>query len=96
MGDICEQCLEHSGIKEKVRELCDFKKDMTQSTTGIIDKIKTSLEKKCSKAMLITFAFLMLTLVSTLFGLVYHSNSKVLHEMVSIKTNIGMINDKLK
>jgi hypothetical protein len=89
-------CGQHSGFQENIRELCEFKKSMTASGIGTIDRIWEGIEKKVSKGILVTFAVLVMTLVTTLFGLVYHSNSKVLHEMVSIKSNITLIMEKLK
>ena len=83
---------------ENIRELCDFKKAMIGSEhgIGIIDRIYERIEKKVSRGMVVTFCIIIVTLMSTLFGLVYHSNSKVLHEMVGIKSNITLIMEKLK
>jgi len=89
-------CGQHSGHKENIRELCEFKRSVTTSGTGTIDRIWEAIEKKVSKGVLVIFSVLVMTLVTTLFGLVYHSNSKVLHEMVSIKSNIQLIMEKLK
>jgi len=89
-------CLKHEGHKENIRELCEFIKSMITSGTGTIDRIWEGIEKKVSKGIMVTFSILVMTLVTTLFGLVYHSNSKVLHEMVSIKSNITLIMEKLK
>ena len=89
-------CGQHSGHKENIRELCEFKKSMTASGIGTIDRIWEGIEKKVSKGLMVTFCFLIVTLVTSLFGLVYHSNNKVLHEMVSIRTNINLIMEKLK
>ena len=89
-------CLKHEGHKENLRELCEFKKSMTASGIGTIDRIWEGIEKKVSKGMMLTFCTLVIILVTTLFGLVYNSNIKVLHEMVSIKSNITLIMEKLK
>lgn len=89
-------CDQHSGHQENIRELCEFKKSMTASGIGTIDRIWEGIEKKVSKGLMMTFCFLIVTLVTTLFGLVYHSNSKVLHEMVGIKSNISLIMEQLK
>ena len=89
-------CGQHSGHKENLRELCEFKKSMTASGTGTIDRIWEGIESKVSKGMMKSFCILVVTLVIALFGLVYNSNSKVLHEMVSIKSNITLIMEKLK
>jgi len=89
-------CGQHSGHKENIRELCEFKRSVTTSGTGTIDRIWEAIEKKVSKGVLVIFSVLVMTLVTTLFGLVYHSNSKVLHEMVSIKSIIQLIMEKLK
>jgi len=89
-------CLKHEGHKENIRELCEFKRSMTASGIGTIDRIWEGIEKKVSKGMVVTFCIIIVTLMSTLFGLVYQSNSKVLHEMVSIKSNIQLIMEKLK
>lgn len=100
MGDSCngekDFCLKHEGFKENIRELCEFKRSMTASGIGTIDRMWEAIEKKVSKGLMITFCFLVVTLVTSLFGLVYHSNSKVLHEMVGIKSNISLIMEKLK
>lgn len=91
-------CSEHSGHKANIRELCEFKKTMTGGEHGIgtIDRIWERIEKKVSRGIMVTFCFLIVTLVTTLFGLVYHSNSKVLHDMVGIKSNIQLIMETLK
>ena len=89
-------CGQHSGHKENLRELCEFKRSMTKSGTGTIDRIWEGIESKVSKGMMLTFCTLVVLLVTTLFGLVYNSNNKVLHEMVSIKSNITLIMEKLK
>lgn len=88
-------CGQHSGHKENLRELCDFKKSLTTSGTGTIDRIWEGIDDKVSKGIMKTFCVLVVTLVIGLFGLVYNSNSKVLHEMVSIKSNIQLIMEKL-
>lgn len=89
-------CLKHEGHKENIRELCEFKRDLTASGTGTIDRIWEGIDSKVSKGMMKTFCVVVITLVISLFGLVYNSNSKVLHEMVSIKVNVQMIMEKLK
>lgn len=91
-----EFCLKHEGHKENIRELCEFKKSMTASGSGTIDRIWEGIERKVSKGMMITFAILSLSLVTALFGLVYHSNSQVLHEMVGLKANVQLIMETLK
>jgi len=89
-------CLKHEGHKENIRELCEFKKSMTASGIGTIDRLWEGIEKKVSKGMMVAFCVIIVGLMSTLFGLVYHSNSRVLFEMVSIKSNITLIMEKLK
>jgi len=89
-------CLKHEGHKENLRELCEFKKSMTMSGTGTIDRMREGIEKKVSKGLMATFCTLVVILVTTLFGLVYNSNNKVLHEMVAIKSNVQLIMEKLK
>ncbi len=89
-------CSKHSGHQENIRELCEFKKSLTTSGLGTIDRIWEGIEKKVSKGMAVAFCVIIVGLMGTLFGLVYNSNSKVLHEMVSIKSNIQLIMEKLK
>jgi len=91
-------CNQHSGFKENIKELCAFKKKLDGGEQGIgeLDRMWQTIERKVSRGMMIAFAFLSMTLVTVLFGLVYHSNSKMLHEMVSIKSNITLIMEKLK
>ena len=89
-------CSKHSGHQENIRELCEFKKSMTASGTGTIDRIWEGIESKVSKGMMKSFCILVVTLVIALFGLVYNSNSKVLTEMVELKVNIQLIMEKLK
>ena len=89
-------CDQHSGHVENIRELCEFKKSVTASGTGTVDRLWTAIEKKASKGMIITFTIITVGFMATLFGLVYHSNSKVLHEMVSVKSNINLLLEKLK
>lgn len=91
-----EFCYDHSGCKENIRELCEFKKSLTTSGTGTIDRIWEGIENKVSKGMMKTFCVGVITLVIALFGLVYNSNSKVLNEMVSLKVNVQLIMEKLK
>ena len=93
MPNLCDQ---HSGFKENIRELCEFKHAMTASGIGTIDRIWEGIERKVSKRMMVSFCVIIITLMSTLFGLVYRSNSKVLHEMVAIKSNVQLIMEKLK
>lgn len=93
-----EHCLKHEGHVVNIKELCAFKKKLDGGEQGMgeLDRMWQSIEKKVSKGMVITFAVLLMSLVTALFGLVYHSNSKVLHEMVSIKSNVQLIMEKLK
>jgi len=95
MLNLCDM---HAGHVENIRELSDFKRKLDGGEQGMgeIDRLWQAIEKKVSKGMVITFAVLIITVVSGLFGLVYHSNSRVLDEMVAIKVNVGLINDKLK
>ena len=89
-------CDKHFGFKENIRELCEFKRDMIQSGSGTIALLWTAIEKKVSRSVVIGFAFALMTVVTALFGLVYQSNEKVLHDMVSIKSNIQLIMETLK
>ena len=91
-----EFCDEHSGHKANIRELCDFKKDTMRSSTGTIDRLWTAVEKKASKGLVVTSIIIIVGLMSTLFGLVYKSNIDILHEMAGIKSNVALINEKLK
>ena len=93
-----EFCSEHSGVMANIKELCGFKKKLDGGEQGMgeLDRMWQSIEKKVSKGVVIGFAIALMTLVTTLFGLVYNSNSKVLHEMVDIKVNIQLIMEKLK
>lgn len=96
MGDKCDQCPEHSGHRENIRELCNFKNKMTDSGTGTIDRLWEAVETKISKGMLVVFTIAILGLLGTLFGLVYHSNQKLFLEMSAIKTDIAVIKEKVK
>ena len=96
MAECKDTCLDHSGHEQNIREFCEFKRSMTKSGIGTIDRIWTGIEKKASKRMLVTFCVVVITLVTTLFGLVYNSNKEVLHEMVGIKSSIQLINEKLE
>lgn len=89
-------CGQHSGHKENIRELCEFKRSLTTSGSGTVDRIWEAIDNKVSKGMMKTFCVLVVALMIGLFGLVYNSNSQVLHEMVSIKSNITLIMEKLK
>ena len=93
-----EHCLKHEGHVANIKELCTFKKKLDGGEQGMgeIDRMWQTIERKVSKGMMITFAFLSVTLVVGLFGLVYYSNSQVLHDMVDIKANIQLITEKLK
>lgn len=92
----CDKCPEHSGFRENIRELCDFKHKMTDSGIGTIDRLWETVEKKISKGMLVVFTIAIVGLLGTLFGLVYHSNQKLFHEMSDIKTDIAIIKEKVK
>lgn len=96
MPDNCGKCLEHSGFQENIRELCDFKHKMTDSGIGTIDRIWATVETKISKGMLVVFTIAIIGLLGTLFGLVYHSNQKLFHEMSDIKADIATIKEKVK
>ena len=89
-------CSQHSGHKENLRELCEFKKSLMASGIGTVDRIWEAIEKKVSKGMMVAFCVIIVGLMGTLFGLVYNSNNRVLHEMVGIKSNITLIMEKLK
>ena len=89
-------CLKHEGHKENIRELCEFKKSMTTSGIGTIDRLWEGIEKKVSKGLMVAFCIIIVGLMGTLFGLVYHSNNQVLHEMVKIKVNVALIMETLK
>jgi len=89
-------CGQHSGHKENIRELCEFKRSLTKSGSGTVDRIWEAIDSKVSKGIMKTFCILVITLVIGLFGLVYNSNSKVLDEMVLLKVNIQLIMEKLK
>lgn len=91
-----EFCGEHSGHKANIRELCEFKKDMMKSGSGTIDRLWTAVERRVSRGLIVVFAIIIVGLMGTLFGLVYQSNSKVLCEMVGIKSNVQLIMEKLK
>jgi hypothetical protein len=91
-------CLKHEGFAANIKELCIFKKKLDGGEYGMgeMDRMWEGINKKVSKGIVITFAFALMTVVTALFGLVYHSNSKVLHDMVSIKSNISLIMETLK
>lgn len=89
-------CGQHSGHKENIRELCEFKKSLTASGNGTVDRIWEAIDSKVSKGIMKTFCILVVALVVGLFGLVYNSNSQVLDEMVELKVNIQLIMEKLK
>jgi len=93
-----EYCDQHSGHKANIDEVCRFKHKMDGGEHGMgeLDRMWDAIGKKVSKSMMVTFCILIITLVSTLFGLVYHSNSKVLHEMVDLKANISIIMETIK
>jgi hypothetical protein len=88
-GD-CKVKDDHSGIKTKIDVLCRFREDMTQSN-GTVDRLWQSIDKKVSKGMLVTFTIVVMGLVGTLFGLVYHSNMQLLRDVGAIKTDIAVI-----
>lgn len=103
MSANCDQCPEHSGFRENIRELCTFKQKMTASDTGTIDRIWTAMdkikdiaEKKISKGMIVLFIVALISLFGFLFGLVYHSNIEILHEMSKIRTDVALIKEAIK
>jgi len=93
-----EFCNKHFGFKENIRELCDFKRKLDGGEQGMgeLERMWVGINKKVSKGIVITFAFALMTIVTALFGLVYRSNIQVLHDMVSIKSNIQLITETLK
>jgi len=93
-----ECCLKHEGFAANIKELCIFKRKLDGGEFGIgeMDRMWQAIERKVSKGVMITFAFLSLTLIVGLFGLVYHSNNKVLYDMVEVKSNIIIIKNKLE
>ena len=96
MGDKnCELCGEHSGFKENIRELCEFKKKMS-APGGTTERIWQALDGKIGKGLLITFTILILGLLGTLYGLTYKTQQQILNEMSTIKTDIAVIKEKIK
>jgi len=93
-----EFCLKHEGHVANIKELCAFKKKLDGGEQGMgeLERMWKSINKKVSKGIVITFAFALMTIVTALFSLVYRSNIQVLHDMVSIKSNIQLITETLK
>jgi hypothetical protein len=91
-------CLKHEGHKANIKELCTFKRKLDGGEYGMgeLERMWQAIERKVSKGMMITFAFLSVSLIVGLFGLVYYSNIQVLHDMVGIKVNIQLIMETLK
>lgn len=89
----CKTCVEHSGFKARIEELKDFKDKMTN---GTIERLWSAIDKKATKAMMITIIIIILSFVGTLFGLVYRSQSQILDSVSTIKSEIAVIKEKIK
>lgn len=92
MGDF--KCNECSGFRATIKELCQFKERL-MSDKGTIDRIWQDIEARATRAMVFTLTLALMSLLCTLFGLVYQSNSKMLSEMVTLKTDVAVIKASL-
>lgn len=90
----CDVFREWSGVQERVEENTSHRKKMT-ANSGTIERLWSAIDRKASRAFLVTSAVVLLGLVGTLFSLVYYSNQAILSEFVDMKANIKIIKAKL-
>jgi len=89
----CSNCKHIPRIDTQLSELTKFKDRMVR---GTVIRIWTAIEKRASKALLITFAVTTISFVGTLFSLVYHTQNKVLEQISQVNTRIAVIETKIK
>jgi len=74
----CKDCTHVPRIDKQLDELTKFKDRMTNRT---LSRIWEGIEAKVSKSVIVTVFVVMVTFVGTLFGLVYHTQNKVLDKL---------------
>lgn len=90
-----EKCDDCSGFKANIKELCEFKKNMS-GPEGTLQRIFDTMETKIGRGLLITFTILILGLLGTLYGLTYRTQHQILSEMTCIKIDLAVIKEKVK
>ena len=91
----CEPKTEWSGIKANLEHLCSWKNKMTDPA-GTIERLWSAIEKKATKALMITILAIIISLVGSLFGLLYRSNMQILAEFSVMKTDIAVIKKQIE
>ena len=96
MGDKgCVLCGDIIRVKAHIEHLCAYKSKLSESG-GTIERIWAALDNKIGKGLLITFAVLIMGLITTLYGLTYRTQHQILDQMSTIKTDIAVIKEKVK
>jgi hypothetical protein len=91
-NDICNK---HSGFESDIKTLYKFKEDMV-SPGGVIERLENAINSKLGRGLLIAFIVMFVGILSTLYGLTYSTQSKILSEMSIIQSDIAVIKSKVK
>lgn len=78
-----------------IKELCKYK-DKLSASGGTIERLWEVMETKIGRGIIITLVIGMLGLLTTLYGLTYNTQIKILSEMSVIQTDIAVIKQQIK
>jgi hypothetical protein len=90
--DFCKQENIIGKTCAKVEELVKFK---DQSAEGH-EKIWTEINKKASRAFMVTVIILVMSLVVALFGLTYETTLQVKDQLSEIKSDLQLVSEQMK
>lgn len=91
MTEIVEKLAKHEA---NINELCRYK-DTLSTSGGTIDRLWGAMETKIGKGMLITFAILLLSLLTTLYGLSYTTQAQTQQDIRHIQTDVAVIKEQI-
>ncbi len=89
----CKDCKHVPRIDNQLEELTKLKDRMTN---GTLARIWQGIEAKVSKSIIVTVFVVMVTFVGTLFGLVYHTQNKVLEQISQLNTRVAVFETQIK
>jgi len=76
----------------KIEDLIKFKDHSAEGN----EKLWTEINKKASRAFMVTIVVLVMSLVVTLFGLTYETTLQVKDQLSEIKTDLQIVSEQIK
>lgn len=87
VSDHCKFCPQHSAMENRISSMENEQKNL-RSDGGTLSKLTNTLDRKISNTSFNIIMTIAMTVIISLFGLIYNGNSKMMSDMTAFQITI--------